>query len=157
VYGIKNDWDWTNVVSSGELLWCVPQDNVSAGNFNAIRTVPWPLGAGCSLVALPAERSFSGYDEVFVIRGAGTGGSNQDGFGGFEADDIGIYLPDFDQWYPVTALPFPIGEGSDIAELNGNLYVKEGMSDFFYKGELIPEPGTGIVCLVIIFLIKRRK
>jgi hypothetical protein len=157
VYGIKNDWDWTNVVSSGELLWCVPQDNVSAGNFNAIRAVPWPLGAGCSLVALPAERSLSGYDEVFVIRGAGTGGSNQDGFGGFEADDIGIYLPDFDQWYPVTALPFPTGEGSDITELKGYLYVKEGMSDFFYKGELIPEPATVFTCLVILILLKRSK
>ncbi|GEM_PF-2228041 len=141
VYGTKNDWDSTNGVSSGDLLWCVPQWEVTAGKFRTIRLLPWAPGAGVCLVALPVEQSMTSNREIFVVRGAGGGEVNQDGFTGYSTPNCAVYFPDFNAWAPASDMPFETGMGgTDVTMLRGKLYVKICGNDIMFCGEPVPEP-----------------
>lgn len=136
VYGVKQDWnpapyDSTNA-SVGDVVWRVLKTNVVTGAAMAVTNLPWNPGVGLCAISTPAERALTRQNEIVVVRGAGIG-ANQDGWGEATPDLSALTLDDV-TWRHITPLPAATGLGTDITEVNGELFVKAGNNNTLYRG-----------------------
>lgn len=142
VYGVKNDWNPApyNAIdaSIGDVVWRAPKNEIISGSPTAVTLLPWNPGAGLCAVTIPHNRAVTRQNEIVVVRGAGIG-ANQDGWGTATPDIAALSLNDL-SWHILTPLPTATGLGTDITEINGELFVKAAQNTTLYRG-IRTEPG----------------
>lgn len=132
VYGVKQDWIAGTNASEGDVLWRAPKNDIRTGSAVAVTNLPWNPGTGLCCVSVPAARALTKRNEIVVVRGQGIN-ANQDGWGS-NTPDISAFNVATGVWLPITPLPVPTGAGTDIAEVEGAVYVKTQNSTALYRG-----------------------
>jgi len=149
-------------------VYSIPANGTATqGDVKQFVKTPWQLGMGVSIDYVPSTFSISGYDELWLLRGAGLD-ANPAGDEGFETTDLGIYNIGQDYWITYVLSNYYTGpeelffaDGSDMCRVDDLMFFLTAPlgdeSSMLLATQLIPEPFTlGGVFMAILFAMRNR-
>ncbi|MCX7004927.1 MAG: hypothetical protein NTV22_16860 [bacterium] len=143
MYMLKQ-WD-----SGPAQIWSAPADG-SASTFTFALSTPWPMiGTGCAIEHVPAGIARSGHNELWVLRGDGSG-------------DLAIYDMDLAVWTKIVlADTFAVGAG--MKRVAGNMFFTRGGTDgdsdlsSMSRMLMLPEPACAVLALCGLLRWRQRR
>jgi hypothetical protein len=132
IYGIKNDWV-TNPRGTGDRLYVIDPAAWGSDNGNTpavdLGQIPFEVGAGATIVALPPDWSVGGAGALFIS--AGMSPSDQEGtwWGDDNASDLYAIYDIADGTFLVGHLPGAAGRGTSATFHNDRLIIARGLDE----------------------------